>query len=290
MSSLVKIMGLFPPSWIHAVSHSRHRYRWLKRPIDWLGSLIHHQDGTIQRGVGKGLRFNPGPTNAEFLLGTIEQDLQRALSTLVKPGMTFYDAGANVGFVGVLASRLVGPQGQVICIEPLPANVKWIEHNIRLNGFSQMSVRAEALGLADMKTKFLVPPEATRGMLASSGFAKSETIIVEELEVTVRSIDSLRAEGAVPPPDIIKLDVEGVEVEAIRGSVETIRTCRPILLIELHDTGKAVAEILEEIGYHPTVIESTKPLAEAFWNSHVVAVPKDRQDLIDLVTPLSLSA
>jgi FkbM family methyltransferase len=251
---------------------------------------MHHQDGTIQRGIGMGLRFNPGPTNAEFLLGTIETDLQRALATLLKPGMTVYDAGANVGFVAVLASRLVGPGGAVICFEPLPSNARWIEHNSLLNGFSWMSVRVEALGAADMRTAFNVLPEATRGMLATSGFAKADSVIVEKLEVTVRSIDSLRAEGAIPPPDVIKLDVEGVEVDAIRGAIETIRACAPILLVELHDTGKAVEEILDEIGYHPVVVESTKPLAEAFWNSHVVAVPKDRPDLIALISPLSRPA
>lgn len=248
---------------------------------------MHNQDGTIQRGLGKGLLFNVGSTNASFLLGTTELDMQHALIALVKPGMTIYDAGANVGYVSVLAAKLVGPHGKVICFEPLPDNVKWIEHNAKLNGFENIiQARSEAIGPADAKTRFKVPKEATRGMLVTSGFSKDDTEYVQEFDVIVRSIDSLRAEGAIPKPDIMKIDVEGVEVDAIRGAFATIRDERPLLIVECHGTNAAVEAVIREFGYHPVPVESDQSIADSHWNVHIAAAPADRPDLVQLVESL----
>src|SRR5271157_1161817 len=67
-----------------------------------------NRDGIIQRGPAKGLRFNTGlARNAGFLLGTYEPEVQTLYASLLDPGMTVYDIGANVGFLTVLAARLV---------------------------------------------------------------------------------------------------------------------------------------------------------------------------------------
>src|SRR5690242_341237 len=111
MAVLAKVVGLLPHSWIRTVSRAQWRHPWLKRGFDLVANRIRNQDGTIRQGVGKGLRFNPGASSPGFLLGTTESGVQNALAALLKPGMTVLDVGANVGFLSVIAARLVGPTG-----------------------------------------------------------------------------------------------------------------------------------------------------------------------------------
>lgn len=283
MQLLVKVIGSMPRSWIQAVSRSQWRHPLLRRGFEWAADRFRDRDGVIQQGIGKGLRFNPGRSNAGYLLGTAEPGLQHVLSSLLKPGMTVYDVGANVGFVSVLSAHLVGSGGRVFSFEPLPSNADQVEHNARLNQFSNITVRREAIGLADTQTRFLVSSVATLGMLESSGFAKPSDEIVGEIPVTVRSLDSLRAEGTIPPPDVIKVDTEGVEADILLGSAETIRTARPILLIELHGTNVPIAKALDDLGFHAVVMGSKQPVAEAYWNAFVIAAPEERRDLVEVL-------
>ena len=278
MAILAKAIGWLPPSWVRSVSVARHRFPWLKPILERVAGRVRGRDGTIRRGVGAGLRFNPGPANAGYLLGDSEADVQHALAGLITPGMTVFDVGANVGFLTVLAARLVGPSGRVVGFEPLPLNADCIEHNARLNGFDHVAVRREALGSADGRARFLMAPETTRGMLDTSGFAKAENRASGEIDVPVRSLDSLWAEGAIPRPDLIKLDIEGVEADVLRGAVGLIRATRPVLMIELHDTAAAVAAVLEEFGYRAAVLGDDRPMTQAHWNAHVIAAPADRPE------------
>jgi len=131
---------------IKSISALQWRVPGLRRLYLSVAKSYANRDGVIQRGPAKGLRFNAGQSSSPgFLLGTYEPALQDIFASLIQPGMVVYDAGANVGFLGVLAARLAGPAGRVICFEPLPANVEAIEHNIALNSFGNVTVIPEAL-------------------------------------------------------------------------------------------------------------------------------------------------
>jgi FkbM family methyltransferase len=279
MKLVARAAALVPRPLIRAVSHARWRWRWLSGVLDRVANQLREQDSVIQRGVGKGLKFNAGPSNAGYILGTTEPVVQDALKRYLKPGMTVWDAGANVGFFSMLAARLVGPGGRVVCLEPLSKNAKRVEYNAALNGFGHVIVRREALGRRDGRAPFVVAPESTMGMLSESNFLKPDQRVVGEVEVPLRTIDSLVAEG-VPRPDLIKLDIEGTEADALAGGAETLRVVRPVLLVELHGTNQAVAEVLGRLGYHGAVIGSDRPIPEAAWNGYVVAVPADLEDLV----------
>ena len=135
MSLFAKFVGTLPPSLVGRVSSARYRHPWLRGPIEWVARRLHHRDGVVSRGPARGLLFNPGPTSAFCMMGNAEPDLQKAMVALLKPGMTFFDLGANSGFVGMLGARLVGPTGKVVCVEALPEIAKLIVNNARLNGF-----------------------------------------------------------------------------------------------------------------------------------------------------------
>jgi len=277
MSLLTKLGGLLPRSWIKLISRAQWKHPLLKRLFDFGANKFRNQDDTIQQGAGRGLRFNVGQSNAGFLLGTAEPSVQFALRTLIQPGMTVYDVGANVGFLSVIAARFVGPSGCVICFEPLPDNVLQIEHNIRLNDFKQIRIRREALSDENGEASFLISAETTWGKLASVSSTVAKQ--VGEIKVPVRRLDSMIAGGELPLPDLIKIDVEGAEVAVLKGARESLNKARPIMLIELHGTNEGVNVELNELNYLTAVLGSAASIVEAPWDAYVVAIPSERADL-----------
>src|SRR5205823_5126479 len=80
-----------PAAWLRGLARARARHPWLNRAVGWVSRRVRDREGTIQRGVGKGLRFHPGGGPAGYLLGTAEPLVQAALAALLRPGMVVYD-------------------------------------------------------------------------------------------------------------------------------------------------------------------------------------------------------
>jgi FkbM family methyltransferase len=179
----------------------------------------------------------------------------------------------------VIAARIVGPAGRVVCFEPLPANAGQIEYNARLNGFSNITVRAEALGGSNRTEVFQTSAEPTWGMLSTVG--KSPVQASGQIGVEVRTLDSLCKAHGLPPPDVIKMDIEGAEAEALQGAAETLRRSRPLMVIELHSTNAAVCTMLESLGYVAAVLGSSVPVEDVDWDANILAVPQERRELLE---------
>ncbi len=263
------------------------RWQWrnpaLRRAFEWCADRLREQDDVIQKGPGRGLRFNAGRSNAGYILGTSEPGLQTALTRLLRPGLTMYDVGANVGFLTVIGARLVGREGRVVAFEPVRPNADLAAHNARLNGFDQVEILCVALGREDGEASFLLSANSNWGKFKSAGGVADP---IAETTVPVRSLDSLAREGGQPEPDLMKIDVEGAEVDVIAGAARMLRKKRPVLLVELHGTNEAVDEELRALGYRPSVLGSHQPLPHAPWDSQVVAVPEERVDLNPLIAQL----
>ena len=90
----------------------------------------------IRRGPVKGLKWVVGSSNHGSRLGTYELDKQDALRKFVKPGMTVYDIGAQVGFYTLFFSRLVGDSGRVYAFEPFAGNIQYLMAHVRMNHLS----------------------------------------------------------------------------------------------------------------------------------------------------------
>jgi FkbM family methyltransferase len=248
---------------------------------------MRNRDSVIQQGIGKGLLFNAAESTAGMALGTTEPELQAAFALFLKPGMTLYDIGANVGFFSVIAARLVGATGRVVAFDPLPSNIAAIAHNANLNGFERVIGKELALGKVDGEASFIVSADPNWGRLASLG--KTPEAVRGELKVTVRRIDTVVSEG-LAPPDAIKMDVEGAEVDVLEGASETLRSSRPILFIDLHGTNQRVAAILSALDYDARVSGGDgKSIVDARWDVQVVAVPRERADLAEALQRVAAS-
>ena len=112
------------------------------RNLPLLGKIVHRLSHSIlpadqkiwarvERGHGKGLWIELNPrTGQHYLRGDVEPPLQDVLAGLLKPGMVFYDLGANIGFFSLLAAKLVGPAGKVFSFEPDSENASRLRRNI----------------------------------------------------------------------------------------------------------------------------------------------------------------
>ncbi len=203
--------------------------------------------------------------------GTLEPPVQEALRRLLSPGDVFYDVGANVGFFTILGARLVGAEGRVIAFEPVPACARAVGHNIALNDFAHAEIREEAVGAVGGRAQLLVVGEASWSHLASTG---RHADVRAEIDVAVVAIDELVASGAIPPPDVLKIDTEGAELQAIAGMRATIEHHRPAIVCELHDTNAEFAALMDELDYTTTNLDGPAPITSA-GPVHALAQPRE---------------
>jgi FkbM family methyltransferase len=237
---------------------------------------LRHEDGVVQSGAAAGLRFNVGNSAASYLLGTCDPELQDALTKLLHAGMTFYDVGANVGFYSLIAARVVGATGNVFSFEPLPENVVSLQNNAKRNGFDHLHIFPFALGRSNEEAPFFTSERPTWGRLGSTG--RKPDKYVTNIRVLVRRLDDLVSEQHLSLPDLIKIDVEGAELDVLEGARETIESKRPILVVELHGTNEQVGHFLDTVGYHGVPLDDSAPcIKQAYWNALIIGVPNERQ-------------
>ncbi|HZQ91810.1 MAG TPA: FkbM family methyltransferase [Terriglobales bacterium] len=195
----------------------------------------------ILQGRLRGKRWVVGSANHGCWLGSYEKRHQQVFADTVRTGMVVYDAGANVGFYTLLASKLVGAAGRVIAFEPDAANLEYLRRHLALNNAANVEVFA--LGLADYCGTATFGSNAGRssGSLSPNG----------DRTVAVNTLDSLLDEGRIPPPGVIKMDIEGAEGAALRGAARCLRQHRPALIVSLHSdqAQRDVRSLLGDLGY-----------------------------------------
>jgi FkbM family methyltransferase len=201
--------------------------------------------------------------------GTLETPVQEAMRRLLPRGGVFFDLGANVGFFSLIGARLVGPEGKVVAFEPVPANASLVRRNAQLNGLESIDVRQVAVGAAPARAPLLVVADPSWSHLADRGWHPQTQ---ERVEVDVVSIDSLREREEVPAPDVVKLDVEGSEGDAVRGLRRTLERDRPALICELHETNREFVDLMTDCGYVVSNLDGAEPVVEA-GPVHALALP-----------------
>ncbi len=270
MTIVSRALRTLPPSWIEFVSDLGVKHPLVAKCIRWAGTSMHGRDQVIVRGFAKGLKISIGSSHVGYVLGTTEPEVQAALDMLLRPGMTVYDIGANVGFHALSAARRVGPAAKVICFEPLAENVKRIEHNAASNNLTNIQVVASALGSSEGEAAFWTSAQPTWGKLASVG--KKPDKFATEVKVRIHRLDSIVDELKLPAPELIKMDVEGAELDVLDGARATLERHHPTLLIEAHGTNVAIEDFLTSIGYRVGVLGRQVSVAESYWNAHIFAV------------------
>ena len=109
-------------------------------------------------GINRGMKWIAGSATHGAWLGSYESDKQRQLATLLKPGMVFFDVGANAGFYTLAAARLVGEHGHVYAFEPLAENVVNLRRHVQLNQLHNASIIQAAVADKQGLSGFNIAP------------------------------------------------------------------------------------------------------------------------------------
>jgi FkbM family methyltransferase len=255
------------------------------KPARWLGNRLfvrpmsEPETRAIASGLGKGLLLRLLPSSPQsYWMGIHEPAFQRAVESLVVPEMTVYDCGANIGYFSVMFARLAGPGGRVYAFEPAAQNVVCLRAAASLNGFTQLSVQPYAVWKETTSLRFAT---AVAGASVSDHVVGSfgEEQAKEESVVSAVSLDDFVYRDGHPVPDLIKIDVEGAETEALLGARRILEERRPTLLLEIHGhPGRGVWALLKPLNYRfVDIATGTVPSSVdefAVWIRQYVATPE----------------
>jgi len=188
----------------------------------------------VLRGPARGIRLPL--TEPRYLFGSYESPVQAALAAHLRPGDVFWDVGAHIGFFTLLGSRLVGAEGRVHAFEPLPRNRRLLEAALAANGSTNVEVHELAVTSSTGEA-------ALKGHRSSAMWSLMENKGTDErLTTPTTTLDDLR--GSFEPPHVLKVDVEGVEYEVMRGGTRFLDEHRPLLIVEFFPSSVPYAQRL----------------------------------------------
>ena len=205
----------------------------------------------ILMGRLRGKKWIAGSAIHRCWLGLYEYEKQQRVSREVRPNTVFYDVGAHVGFYSLLASALVG-SGKVFAFEPVPRNLVYLREHLALNHVTNVEVLPVAVSDKTGMAPFHMEQTGFMGCLSSEG----------SITVPTATLDSLVQDGRIPPPDYIKMDIEGAELLALQGANETLRHYKPVIFLATHgrEIRLGCSRLLETWGYELRNIgESSDP-------------------------------
>lgn len=185
----------------------------------------------ILRGPLQGARWLLA-TRISFFLGTYEPEQTAAFQQAVRPGSVVYDVGAHFGYYSLLASRLTGPSGRVIALEPSPRNLAALRRHLELNHADNVTVVETAVADREGEARFDNRAGSGVGHLSTEG----------PLTVSVTTLEALT--GRFPTPNVIKIDVEGAEEAVLAGGRGLLQRVRPAIFLSTH--GPALRQSCEQ--------------------------------------------
>lgn len=181
------------------------------------------------------------------IVGYNERALLKWLQQTAKPGETWLDVGAHYGYTMLAMSKLVGKEGRVFTFEPTLATAGCVSRTIEINKLHQVTV--VPMGLGSPPTLELVRIKTSRGMSDSTLKGVGES----EVTIFVASFDWLwpQLSGANGRIDGVKIDVQGMEIEVLRGMSTWLRAWKPKLAVEVHEgvDREVLLAMIESYGY-----------------------------------------
>jgi FkbM family methyltransferase len=174
-----------------------------------------------------------GISRTLLLFGERELEHKAMLERIVRPKMRIFDIGANIGYYAIMESRLTGPDGSVLAGEPSPSNIELLRRNLDLNGVRNVTVRQGAVSDKAGERPFHLATHSNLNTFHDTG-SGAEHLQGRTIPVLTATVPGLAEEFGAP--DLIRMDVEGHEVEVIRGLIPAVREgkMRPLIIFETH--------------------------------------------------------
>ncbi len=163
---------------------------------------------------------------ALYQTGTYEKGTIQLLGDFLKQGSVFMDIGANIGLMSTIASKIVGEKGRVYAVEANPKTIEVLRHNCAINLCENIEILPIAMASEKGSAILYENWNVNRGgaSLISQGDEHGITVSKERLD-DLFSPDS--------PVHLVKIDVEGFELEVLKGGVDWFKTQQPVFIIEV---------------------------------------------------------
>jgi FkbM family methyltransferase len=261
---------------------ARSRYPVLRLPL-----LVRYEGGWF-------LAYGDEMGYTIFFKRPFEKHERRFMERILSSGLvqTFVDVGANQGLYTLIAARHM-PGGQVIAFEPLIAEAEKLRRNLAVNRYGNVRVEEKALGAFEGDADMFMCLGGMSGY--SSLRPPADDVPVDSVLVSVRvsTLDQYVLSGHLSSLDLVKIDVEGGELEVLRGAARAIDRYQPVFMIEVEDrrtnqwgyTAIELLSFLTDRGYRWFDIDPTGLLtphaimASQYEWQNLVALPAARQTL-----------
>jgi len=187
-----------------------------------------------------------------------EPHVSSLFCSLIKKGMTVVDVGAFIGYYTLLAAKRVGSEGKVFAFEPYPPSFSLLLKNIQVNKWRNIQASQLAVSDSEGERKLNIPYGPS-----NSSFGALPNI-KDSITIKTVSLDSFLQ---VTDVDVIKIDVEGAELEVLRGMKKILAEGRPKIICEVHPrkisfldySTKEISDFLKEYNYNTYLISEKEP-------------------------------
>ena len=181
--------------------------------------------------------------------GDYYEPITRALlEALLRPGDTFLDIGAHLGFFSLTTGRF--SRGiKIIAFEPNPKNFRALQANVAANDLEKVTCEAIAVSDKDGEAALYLT-ESDMSASLMKDFQAEDTKQIGSIQVSTASLDSYLERQRITGPLVVKVDIEGHEPAFFRGASQTIATRKPDIILEvLYDQDPALVSHLKSLGY-----------------------------------------
>lgn len=199
-----------------------------------------------------------------FFFGMYDVPGINYIKRTLEPDDVFIDIGANIGTYSISASGCLDKEkgGTVYAFEPVSFVYNRLLENIELNKID--NILPNKLGIID-ENKTIELYLSSQENLGMSSIFHHDTESGEKEKVKAVKLDDFVSDNNIRKVNVIKIDIEGAEIFALKGMVKTLKKFRPVLLVEISEnvlqgktvSGNDVFNFMRDVGYFPYYIHET---------------------------------
>ena len=200
-----------------------------------------------------------------YYFGTWEPDITDWISATLRPGDCFVDIGANIGHYSLLASRIVGADGRVVAVEAAQSIHSILDRHVAMNG--RRNIRTvQAAASAERGVLRLFPGSRDNIGKTTTVARSGESIVSNSIEVPALPLSEILSEDEIRRTRIIKIDVEGAELQVLRGlgpvlgrlrkEAEIVMEISPGLMPDPDRSREEIFAVMKEHGFSASVFDN----------------------------------
>lgn len=232
---------------------SRRPLKGLTHFMNWLHRWLPAYQGVIRLANGAQMEVDSHQKTERWLLfaGDYQPALTNVLRHHTRPGAYCMDLGANLGFYTVQLAQWTGPTGRVVAFEANPAMAARVRRNVALNHFDNVTLIERPVHASIEPVSFTIMTDPGKSSIHASG---SSPQALETLALEATTIDATLDQSGWQRLDVIKIDIEGNDCNALLGGRQSLAHFRPFIVFEYWystppEVARSAFDLLDSLGY-----------------------------------------